>query len=560
MPSSTWSPSAAEAWHYYPRVYRGNGNGTFTALGSELPAFFCTGGTFALGEMTGDSRLDIVGCDLSVYPNLGGGAFGAPIRNSGEYDHVAVVDANNDGKRDILADRSGSTDLLHGRGNGTFDPTTYVEANGQGISAMADFDLSGRPDVAVLGDDGRDDFVFHNSVLLGHPSGTFTKVTYPQAFWDPPSALVDLDADGKLDAVSEGFVPDFYLTDVIVRKGNGDGTFGASRIMIVPTPQPGTRSFGAAPGDFNGDGKTDLALGPAVLLGDGAGWFDGYQRFRDPAPEGVVLAADVDGNGVDDLLFTTSTADTIVVVRTRTTDSLDLPVTVTLESAPLSAPVTESFYALARGHAAGAGADGGGDLHDRRRGGGHRRGAERSGHGEDRRPGRRDAPSDRPLQRRRRVRGGRVGAANDRDRARRGVARPGQSAPGHHARGGAHQGLREIGPAGSHRHGDVDPRRRAGGNAAGAGLRLQPRHAARGTAVSGAPVQRRHETSAGRLGLELHHRRDQAVHRDERIREPVRQRGRRPPVTVTVTFPGEPDLNGTVDILAGDFTSSPPRS
>src|SRR5436190_1650441 len=84
--------------------------------------------------------------------------------------------------------------------------------------------------------------------------------------------LADLDADGNLDAV----VPDGYGLGIAVLLGDGHGR------LAPASGSPYQVAGGAGPvaiGDFNGDGRLDLAVGNqfsstvSVLVGDGAGGF-----------------------------------------------------------------------------------------------------------------------------------------------------------------------------------------------------------------------------------------------------------------------------------------------
>ncbi|MGA8347106.1 MAG: VCBS repeat-containing protein, partial [Isosphaeraceae bacterium] len=90
-------------------------------------------------------------------------------------------------------------------------------------------------------------------MLLGNGDGTFQdQVQY--AAGEAPVALVagDFNGDGRTDLA----VANYYSSnDVSVLLGNGDGTF---RDQMTYSVGYGPNALVA--GDFNGDGRTDLAV------------------------------------------------------------------------------------------------------------------------------------------------------------------------------------------------------------------------------------------------------------------------------------------------------------
>src|SRR2546429_3027485 len=110
------------------------------------------------------------------------------------------------------------------------------------------------------------------AVFLANGDGTFTPAAgNPIPAGQSPSylALGDFNGDGKLDvAVSN-------TNSLTILLGNGDGTFTQAPNPPAAATYPATVTVG----DFNGDGNLDLAVtvshpsGVVVLLGNGDGTF-----------------------------------------------------------------------------------------------------------------------------------------------------------------------------------------------------------------------------------------------------------------------------------------------
>src|SRR6266446_3050476 len=107
-------------------------------------------------------------------------------------------------------------------------------------------------------------------------------------------AVGDFNGDGKLDLA----VANFDSNDISVLLGNGDGSFQAALTFAA-----GSSPVSVAVGDFNGDGKLDLAVAnsgssyPSVLLGNGDGTFQAALSFAGRSGTSSVAVGDFNGDG-----------------------------------------------------------------------------------------------------------------------------------------------------------------------------------------------------------------------------------------------------------------------
>jgi RHS repeat-associated protein len=295
----------------------------------------------AVGDFNQDGKQDLAVANVfsnNVSILLGDGAesFGVATNYAvgGEPTSVAVGDFNEDGKLDLAVTNasvgSRNVSILLGDGAGSFGVATNFPVGANPLSiVVTDFDRDGKQDLAVANQDSN-----NVSILLGNGTGSFGAATNFDTGQGPTSLAVgDFNGDGKPDLAVANLNGVGNTDSVSILLGDGSGSFGAATNVA-----PGSDRSSVAVGDFNGDGKQDLAVvqfagyGVLILLGDGAGSFGETTNFALSGTYSVIVG-DFNGDGRQDLAATTFN-DTVSVLLGNGAGSFGAPIDFAVGAGP----------------------------------------------------------------------------------------------------------------------------------------------------------------------------------------------------------------------------------
>jgi hypothetical protein len=283
-------------------LFTGQGGGVFNP-GVMTTSLAASPLTVLAADLNGDKKLDLVitfqGSGFEILFGNGNGTFQAPVAFPKPPDtpFIAIGPLTKGGPPSIVLAIGNVLYLYFGNGSGAFFGPYYLETpvNGAAI-AIGDVNGDGIPDIVSAG-------VY---ILFGLGGGKFSQPYY-DSIWGSAGpigasamTLADLRNNGRTDIITNG-------SGISVLLNEGEGIFEEG-IWTKVTGGAGC----AVKGDFNGDGRPDLAVnntngsssqGISILLGTG--------KAAAPFKAGTSIAlvgaecqvtADVNGDGKLDLL------------------------------------------------------------------------------------------------------------------------------------------------------------------------------------------------------------------------------------------------------------------
>jgi hypothetical protein len=354
-------------------VYLGNGDGSFRPLPPQTVTSKGDAAVLFAGDLNGDRRPDLLitqydqntGGTIVVWLNNGNGQFhqGSTIGNVFETTFVTAGDLYGHGRLDLVVNYLGSAQILVNAGDGTFTPGAALPLSASS-GTIKDVNRDGRNDLIVAGEVGAGRQPINTHVFLNEGVGKFTetavlpggpdnaagqiyagdvnhdgfvdivynalpgtrvytgdgkgKFSGPSVFdtgAGTSTVFADWNGDGNLDVLNGGHGTPFLLSS-----GHSNGNFGASRFTVCCNVTNGTL-WAPAAGDFNKDGKNDLAVVVAdsqtadfshltILDGNGLGWFVA-QRTYNIGPIGTPAVGDVNGDGDLDVVVASTPENSI---------------------------------------------------------------------------------------------------------------------------------------------------------------------------------------------------------------------------------------------------------
>jgi hypothetical protein len=264
--------------------FLGKGDGTFTQASKTAGLTHGTANSFVVADFNVDgipdfaeNLGDIFPGQLRVYFGNGDGSFQPPVLYPLSINltplSMFAADVDNEGCPEILLLYQTALYILPNLGAGQFDKPVLLVAGDAATLATDDFNSDHLLDIATNSSAFTLGSHTSGAVLLGTGGGSFIQpaanATAGLGSSRPDGTFADFNNDGSLDAVTS----------------NGELLLGTGPVGFAAPVQLGVNGQQVVSGDFNGDGKPDVAfsrqnqLNPGVvsiitvLLGNGDGTF-----------------------------------------------------------------------------------------------------------------------------------------------------------------------------------------------------------------------------------------------------------------------------------------------
>jgi autotransporter-associated beta strand protein len=284
-----------------------NTTGTKATTPSYAPrATFATGTdtrAVAIGDLNGDGKPDLAVANYSsnnlsvllstTATNATSPSYAAQVTvyGGGSPTSVAICDLNADGKADlVVANRNSNTMTVLLSTNATTPayaaPATFATGTNPNSISIGDLNADGRPDIAVNNANSASVSVYLNTMGANATKASYANpVVFSTGQFPQAISIGDLNGDGRLDlafATAGDSVANVLLsttaTGATAPSYASPATFAAGSVLR------------SVIGDFNGDGRTDLAIASpfsdavSLLLGNQTGSFTGAVATIGVAP------------------------------------------------------------------------------------------------------------------------------------------------------------------------------------------------------------------------------------------------------------------------------------
>lgn len=334
----TWSPPSAPA-----------GLASASRFPGALVATAPSPRVVAAGDFDGDGNGDLaaVGARNQVSVRLATGAETRFVLPRTPLD-LAAADLDGDGRAELItADpEEGSLSVVRSQGGGNFAPAVAlrVGVKPRGLT-VADLNGDGRLDLVSANQDSHD-----LSVLLATGLGTFASAVayktmrpiFPDDTNEPVAvASGDFNGDGRPDLAAAIVGGTDGRNGVAILLASGSpGTFEAARVYRTPESV-----YSLALGDFNADRRLDVATvdhrSLSLQLGDGSGALSSPQPVDLPEPVSQVQAGDYNEDGTPDLVAVSNLENCAFLLQSHGSGGFAQPLRFEVGKSPADAAVAD---------------------------------------------------------------------------------------------------------------------------------------------------------------------------------------------------------------------------